>query len=176
MVTVTNTKRPLTEVMDNQRVNCRLRSRAGTQFVSFIELPKGSILNDITFYCKRSQYRPIVGLQVYNINDKKEPGESLLKENYTIAISKWHTKIHFDLKKYNITCQKNGLYVGISFMGESSQDPKQQRQVNPFVYFSSKNQKSVTYSEVYHLPFQQQNFPCLNNRVVNLQCSYRYYE
>ncbi|MCU4175802.1 carboxypeptidase-like regulatory domain-containing protein [Carboxylicivirga sp. N1Y90] len=175
-ITITRVQRKLKRIKDNKRARCSIRSHLGTQIVTFIELPKGSTLNDVTFYCKRSLNTPIVGVQVYSMNHKMEPKESLLTENYTTEISRWSSKVHFDLKKYNITCSKHGLFVGIVFMGEPNEDPKKQNKANPYLYLSSRTQKAITYFKSYHLSFIQQNFPDTKHRFLNLECSYSYYE
>lgn len=176
-VVVTSQKRTLKKVKDQDRIACSICAYKGMEIVSFIPVPKGSTLNDLTFYCKRTRTKRIAGLRLYTYNYKNEPEEILMTENLVVDIAPYSNKILFDVKKPNIVVPQNGLYAGLVFMDANTVEMKKKDKTNPFVYLSTKHLVKQTFTRKYNGKFHPENFPCSVNkeRINNLQCSYSYY-
>ena len=176
-VVVTSQERTLKKVKDKSRIACSACLSKGTEIVSFIPVPKGSTLNDLTFYCKRTPSKRVAGLRLYTYNYKNEPEEILMTENLVVDIAPYSNKILFDVKKLNIVVPQNGLYAGLVFINANTTEMKTKDKANPYVYLSNKHLVKQTYLRNYSTKFYIINFDCSVNkeRINNLQCSYSYY-
>ncbi|MBS2097180.1 carboxypeptidase-like regulatory domain-containing protein [Carboxylicivirga linearis] len=176
-VVVTSQKTKLKKVKDQGKIACSVCASKGMEIISFIPVPKGSTLNNLTFYCKRTRTKRIAGLRLYTYNYKNEPEEILMTENLVVDIAPYSNKILFDVKKLNIVVPQNGLYAGLVFMDANTAEMKKKDKTNPYVYLSSKHLTKQTYIRKYNDSFKPENFPCSVNkeRISNLQCSYSYY-
>nr|WP_321407774.1 carboxypeptidase-like regulatory domain-containing protein [uncultured Carboxylicivirga sp.] len=176
-VVVASQKRTLKKEDDKDRIACSVCAYKGMEIVSFIPVPKGSTLNNLTFYCKRTRTKRIAGLRLYTYNYKYEPEEILMTENLVVEIAPYSNKISFDVKQMNIVVPQNGLYAGLVFMNANTAEMKKKDKTNPFVYLSTKHLVKQTFTRKYNDTFKPENFPCSVNkeRINNLQCSYSYY-
>jgi len=178
-VVVTSQKRMLKKVKDHSRIACSVCASEGMEIVSFIPVPKGSTLSNLTFYYQRTSAKRIAGLRLYTYNYKYEPEEILMTENLVVEIAPYSNKISFDVKQLNIVVPQKGLYAGLVFMDANTADIKKKDKTNPFVYLSTKHKQRRTYIRAYNTPFILQNYPCeltlSKSKITNLQCSYSYY-
>nr|WP_321450458.1 carboxypeptidase-like regulatory domain-containing protein [uncultured Carboxylicivirga sp.] len=176
-VVVTSQKTKLKKVKDQGKIACSVCASKGMEIVSFIPVPKGSTLNNLTFYCKRTHTKRVAGLRLYSYNYKNEPEEILMTENLVVDIAPYSNKILFDVKKLNIVVPQNGLYAGLVFMDANTAEMKKKDKTNPYVYLSSKHNRKQTFIRTYNHKFTPENFPYAfdKERISNLQCSYSYY-
>jgi hypothetical protein len=179
-VTIEAHKRKLIKVKDNKRVSISARLTKGMELITYIDIRKGSTLNDVTFYCQRSSAARLLAVRVYNMNYKGEPGKCIIPENRVEEIGAFRNQFTFNLKDLNITAEQNGMYVGVQFIEINQLDTPQRTNPNPLVYFSTKNNRNRSYLR----SFENGNFiinrlgsnsPNITDKPVNLQCSYSYF-
>lgn len=178
-VTIKGHQRKLIKVKDKKRVSISACLSKGGELVTFIDIRKGSTLNDVTFYCQRTSSPKLLGVRVYNTNYKGEPGECIITENRVIEIGAFRNQLTFNLKDLNIVAQQNGLFVGIQYIYVNNLNTPKSKKQNPFIYFSTLNTENKTYirsmaqDTFIKQAFGQKAF--VSDKPINLQCSYSYF-
>lgn len=178
-VTVFSQKRKLIKVKDNKRVSVSACLSKGSEMVTYIDIRKGSTLNDVTFYCQPTSASRLLAVRVYSMNYKGKPDECIIPENRVVEIGPFRTQFTFDLKDLNIVAEQNGLFVGIQYIYVNKQGSPKRKKQNPYIYFSTLNSEHRTYfRSMAQNRFQKDSFgqaAFTTDKIINLQCSYSYY-
>ena len=71
---------------------------------------------------EREFFQLLVRLKLYNANSKLEPGTSILNQDLVQLVDENQEKIVFDLKEFNIQFPKNGIFLGLEYIGYYKED------------------------------------------------------
>jgi hypothetical protein len=97
----------------------------GVQFATFIEnnLNKDGFIETVLLGIN-CDHKCRIRVRLYNATSKKEVGTEITKQNLLFDVSGNHKPFKIDLSSYQFTFPKEGIVVGIEFLGELGNDNK----------------------------------------------------
>jgi len=99
-----------------------LIAHSGAEYAVYIpnDLQTEALISEVVLNLKsRGRETPVFRIHLYAVDkETKQPGDDLLNQDLTGMITKSRNIKKFDLQKYNIVLPKDGVFVGVEWIGK----------------------------------------------------------
>lgn len=99
-----------------------LIAHSGAEYAVYIpnDLQTEALISEVILNLKsKGRETPVFRIHLYAVNkETKQPGDDLLNQDLTGMITKSRNIKKFDLQKYNIVFPKDGVFVGVEWIGK----------------------------------------------------------